>query len=51
MNAERLFSGLTTAPAVLQLFTLPFSPESPRYLLLAKDKEEEAIEGLIWICI
>ena len=46
MHEKHLFSGLTAAPAILQLLTLPFSPESPRYLLLAKDQEEDAIEGL-----
>lgn len=31
--------------AVLQILTLPFSPRSPRYLLLKLNKEAEAVQG------
>lgn len=33
--------------AILQLFTLPFCPRSPRYLLLKLNKEPETVEALI----
>ena len=33
--------------AMLQLFTLPFCPRSPRYLLLKLNKEPETVEGNI----
>ena len=39
--------GLTATPAIIQLLILPFSPESPRYLLLTKNQEEEAVEGMV----
>lgn len=31
--------------AVLQILTLPFSPRSPRYLLLKLNKEAAAVQG------
>jgi SP family facilitated glucose transporter-like MFS transporter 1 len=37
---------LTAVPALFQLATLPFCPESPKYLLLDKDDEHGAEEGL-----
>ena len=40
--------GLTIIPGILQLITLPFCPESPKYLLLEKNKPEEATKALEW---
>ena len=40
-----LLLGLTICWPALQLLCLPFIPESPRYLLLSKDKEEDARAG------
>ncbi|XP_063799174.1 solute carrier family 2, facilitated glucose transporter member 5 isoform X2 [Pseudophryne corroboree] len=37
---------LTGIPAVLELIFLPFFPESPRYTLLHKEKEEQAKKDL-----
>lgn len=31
--------------AMLQILTLPFSPRSPRYLLLNRNKEAETVQG------
>lgn len=31
--------------AMLQILTLPFSPRSPRYLLLTLNKEAESVQG------
>ncbi|XP_013394366.1 solute carrier family 2, facilitated glucose transporter member 1 isoform X1 [Lingula anatina] len=39
--------GLTGAPAVLQLLTLPLCPASPRHLLIDKSKEKEARDALV----
>ena len=36
---------LTIVPAIFQLVTLPFCPESPKYLLLGKGKDMEAQKG------
>ncbi|KAF6200991.1 hypothetical protein GE061_005438 [Apolygus lucorum] len=38
--------GLAICPAVLQLILLPICPESPRYLLMTKQWEEEARKAL-----
>lgn len=38
--------GLAICPAVLQLILLPLCPESPRYLLITKQWEEEARRAL-----
>ncbi|NXM01473.1 GTR5 protein, partial [Tyrannus savana] len=38
--------GLTGIPSLIQLLTLPFFPESPRYLLLQKGNEEQARRAL-----
>ncbi|XP_012255644.1 glucose transporter type 1 isoform X2 [Athalia rosae] len=38
--------GLAICPAILQLLLLPFCPESPRYLLITKQWEEEARKAL-----
>ena len=39
--------GLTATVPLLQMITLPFCPESPRYLLLSKDENEKAKKGKI----
>ncbi|KAJ3597842.1 hypothetical protein NHX12_001358 [Muraenolepis orangiensis] len=38
---------LTALPAILQTAMLPFCPESPRYLLISLNKEEEARQALV----
>uniref|UniRef100_A0A8D3BZN1 Solute carrier family 2 member 3b n=2 Tax=Scophthalmus maximus TaxID=52904 RepID=A0A8D3BZN1_SCOMX len=38
---------LTVLPAVLQSIMLPFCPESPRYLLISLNQEEEARKALV----
>ncbi|NXK66151.1 GTR5 protein, partial [Sylvietta virens] len=38
--------GLTGIPSLVQLLTLPFFPESPRYLLIQKGNEEQARRAL-----
>ena len=38
---------ITAVPAIFQLATLPFCPESPKYLLLDKDDEMAAEAGNI----
>lgn len=40
-----LLLALTILPAVLQTIMLPFCPESPRYLLIVLNQEEEARKG------
>ena len=40
--------GLTMAPAIFQVLSLPFCPESPGYLMNKKD-EEGAIVALMWL--
>ena len=37
--------GVAAVPAVIQLATMPFCPESPRYLLINRNKQEEAEKG------
>ncbi|XP_063965728.1 solute carrier family 2, facilitated glucose transporter member 1-like [Lytechinus pictus] len=44
-----LLLGLTAVPAVYQLIVLPFCPESPRYLLITKNEEEESRKSLEWL--
>ncbi|XP_026545475.1 solute carrier family 2, facilitated glucose transporter member 3-like isoform X1 [Notechis scutatus] len=49
LGTERLWPvllGLTIIPALLQLATLPFCPESPRFLLINKMEEEKATKVL-----
>ncbi|CAL1538109.1 unnamed protein product [Lymnaea stagnalis] len=48
-NADfwNLLLGLAVFPCVLQLIVLPFCPESPRYLLISKDKEENSKSALL----
>lgn len=41
-----LLLALTAIPAVLQSIMLPFCPESPRYLLIVLNQEEEARQGV-----
>lgn len=41
-----LLLGLAVCPALLQLVLLPVCPESPRYLLITKQWEEEARKAL-----
>ncbi|NXI67296.1 GTR5 protein, partial [Anseranas semipalmata] len=45
-NGWPVLLGLTGIPSVIQLFTLPFFPESPRYLLIQKGNEERARQAL-----
>ncbi|KAI7806867.1 glucose transporter X [Triplophysa rosa] len=45
-----LLLALTTLPAVLQSVLLIFCPESPRYLLINLNKEEEARQVLTNLC-
>lgn len=40
-----LLLALTVLPAILQSIMLPFCPESPRYLLIVLNQEEEARKG------
>lgn len=39
------YAGLAICPAVLQLILFSFCPESPRYLLITANREEEARTG------
>jgi SP family facilitated glucose transporter-like MFS transporter 1 len=41
--------GLTIVPGILQLLTLPFCPESPKFLLLDRDNEELSRNALTWL--
>ena len=40
---------ITAIPAILQVASLPFCPESPKYLLLDKDDEMAAQSALSWL--
>ncbi|KAL7826287.1 hypothetical protein AOLI_G00314960 [Acnodon oligacanthus] len=42
-----LLLALTVIPAVIQCLLLPFCPESPRYLLINLNQEEEARKALV----
>ncbi|XP_036411236.1 solute carrier family 2, facilitated glucose transporter member 3-like [Megalops cyprinoides] len=42
-----LLLALTAIPAVIQCILLPFCPESPRYLLINLNQEEEALRALV----
>lgn len=44
-NLWPLLLALTILPAILQSIMLPFCPESPRYLLIVLNQEEEARKG------
>ncbi|KAJ8984065.1 hypothetical protein NQ317_006563 [Molorchus minor] len=39
---------ITIVPAIFQMVTLPFCPESPKYLLLSRGKDMEAQKALSW---
>ncbi|KAJ8916729.1 hypothetical protein NQ315_013933 [Exocentrus adspersus] len=39
---------ITVVPAIFQIVTLPFCPESPKYLMTNKGKELEAQKALSW---
>lgn len=41
--------GLTIIPGILQVISLPFCPESPKYLLLEKDDDNSATSALAWL--
>ena len=43
------YLGFTGIFAIFQLIVLPFCPESPRYLLITKEKLEEASHTLKWL--
>ncbi|XP_072047277.1 solute carrier family 2, facilitated glucose transporter member 3-like [Amphiura filiformis] len=43
-----LLLALTAAPAIIQIVTLPFCYESPRYLLIMKGKKHKAETALEW---
>ncbi|KAM4736222.1 solute carrier family 2, facilitated glucose transporter member 3 [Anableps anableps] len=45
-NLWPVLLALTILPAILQTIMLPFCPESPRYLLIVLNKEEEARKAL-----
>lgn len=47
-NAEywHLLLGLGVVPCVIQLFTMPLCPESPRFLLLTKNRDKQARKAL-----
>ncbi|CAH1176086.1 unnamed protein product [Phaedon cochleariae] len=40
---------MTIVPAIFQIVTLPFCPESPKYLLLSKGSESQAQKALSWL--
>ncbi|KAK7443983.1 hypothetical protein BaRGS_00040431, partial [Batillaria attramentaria] len=42
-----LLLGLTFAPCLIQVILLPICPESPRYLLITKQRENQARESLV----
>lgn len=44
-----LLLALTIVPAIFQCITLPFCPESPKYLLLSKGKDVDAQRALTWL--
>ena len=44
-----LLLGITILPGIIQLFTLPICPESPKYLLLVREEEERTERALKWL--
>jgi len=48
-SAWPLLLSITIVPAIFQILTLPFCPESPKYLLLDKDDEMAANKALTWL--
>ncbi|XP_018568459.1 solute carrier family 2, facilitated glucose transporter member 1 [Anoplophora glabripennis] len=52
LGTEKLWPTLlaiTIVPAIFQIVTLPFCPESPKYLLSSRGKELEAQKALSWL--
>ncbi|VEL38095.1 unnamed protein product [Protopolystoma xenopodis] len=50
LNTEKLWPvaiGLGAIPAFISLLTLPFCPESPRFLFIKKSQEEEARKAFV----
>ena len=41
--------GITIIPGIVQLFTLPVCPESPKYLLLVREEEDRTEHALKWL--
>lgn len=48
-NQWPVLLAMTIVPAIFQLATLPFCPESPKFLLLSRGKEIEAQRALTWL--
>jgi SP family facilitated glucose transporter-like MFS transporter 1 len=48
-NQWPLLLSLTIIPAIFQILTLPFCPESPKFLLLDRDDEIGANKALSWL--
>ncbi|XP_008468364.1 solute carrier family 2, facilitated glucose transporter member 1 isoform X1 [Diaphorina citri] len=44
-----LLLAFTLVPGIYQMITLPFCPESPKYILLSKGQELEAQRALSWL--
>lgn len=44
-----LLLGITLLPALFQLGSLPFCPETPKYLLVTRGQDERAQESLRWL--
>lgn len=40
---------ITLVPAIFQLLTLPFCPETPKYLMLNKGQDMESKKGSFWL--
>ncbi|XP_013788590.2 solute carrier family 2, facilitated glucose transporter member 1-like [Limulus polyphemus] len=52
LGTEKLWPflfGLTVVPAIFMLLTMPFCPESPRYILIFQGKEVTAQKALTWL--
>ncbi|XP_012940754.1 glucose transporter type 1 [Aplysia californica] len=45
-SSWEVLMGLPILPCLLQLLILPFCPESPRFLLITKQRETQAVEAL-----
>ena len=41
--------GITIIPGLVQQFTLPVCPESPKYLLLVREQEDRTEDALKWL--
>jgi Sugar (and other) transporter. len=46
-----LLLAFTLVPGIYQMITLPFCPESPKYILLSKGQELEAQRGMERDCL